>query len=771
MARDSSKAFSLLSSGMRRWVSKQGWQGFRDIQSQAIETLLEDPDHAPNLVISAATSSGKTEAAFMPALSMLQEYYEQNKEDRFCCMLYIAPLKALINDQHRRLTEMARDLNIPVYLWHGDAPQGQKNRMLKEHDGVIMITPESLESFLMNRGEWCSSYMTPKIMIVDEFHAFLGEGRGKQLLSLMSRIDMINKMAGKSPAIRIGLSATLSQLPLVASILSPDARCEVIDGTAAGSDEMDIQVLCFDPPRKREGQSGGVPKEDDVAIGREIIEQSVGEKTLTFATSRMQVETIASTINSICQAEKIPSEAFPHHGSLAKDIREELEHRLVSTDKPTMAIATVTLELGIDIGDIYKVFQVGSTNSVASLRQRVGRSGRRDGHKRVCCLVTSAKTPMEMEEELATTIVEIELMNAGWFEPPNAKRRDVSVLVSEILSVIKQYGSAYTHELCSLLVDQGAFRNVPHDLFELVVDDMLAAEFLEEDADGQLLLGQAGEREVDDWHFYAVFQSEDAFKVVSGQKAIGEITPPSTALLPLSLGGMFMLGGRYWQVIPPIDMRNRVIRVKQVQTKSKFLIPTSKGAGDVCGAVKRARIRLLAGEDDTFVPTYLDEKGCELLANARDFAEIHHLNKLGLSIYDAGEKGHETESEVIRRAAAGYTPDALVRVDPPVDTAALAALIKALEYAGMDPGGLANIPLWRLKELVDAVIADWGAIVANKENLIDNAMLEDIRNSEKYNPMLSGETLRYAYVDERIDLDGARKWLDAFCRFYDQVVA
>ena len=767
---DSGSAFNLLSAGMRQWVARQGWPGFRDIQAQAIEKLLSDDSKTPpNLVISAPTGQGKTEAAFIPALSILQSYYEQNKEDRFCCMLYVAPLKALINDQYRRLSDMAKDLNIPVYLWHGDAPQGQKNRMLKEHDGIIMITPESLESFLMNRGEWCNAYMTPKIIIIDEFHAFLGEGRGKQLLSLLSRIDMINISNGQEPAIRIGLSATLSQLDLVGSILSPDAPFEIVDGTGGGNDEMDIEVLTFDPPVKHSGQTY-TPKEDDTEIGCEIIRQSIGEKTLTFAGSRMQVETIASTINSICKANNIESEAFPHHGSLAKDIREELEQRLVSTDKPTMAVATVTLELGIDIGDIYKVFQVGTTNSVASLRQRVGRSGRRDGHKRVCCLVTTGKTPMEMEEDLATTIVEIELMNAGWFEPPNAKHKDVSVLVSEILSVVRQYGSAYSEELYAFLVQRGAFRNIEEDLFTMVIDNMVAADFLEYTPDKQLMIGGVGEAETNDWHFYAVFQSEDAFKVVSGQKTIGEITPPSTALLPLSLGGMFMLGGRYWQVIPPINMKGRVINVKQVNVKSKFLIPTSRGAGDVCGAIKRARIRLLSGDDSDFVPYYLDDYGKEKLEAARKFAQAHHLNGLGLSIYDAGEKGSETDSEVARRAAEGYHDNALVRVDPPVDVAAYNAIVKTLEAAGMEPGGLENIPIWRLKELIDTVIADWGAIEANKENLIDDAMLDDIKNSEKYNPMLTNEVLRYAYIDERIDLAGARKWFDAFERFYTKVI-
>lgn len=765
------EAFALLDRNMKQWVSEQGWGGFREIQRKTISTLLQNCDvnerDIPNLVVSAGTASGKTEAAFIPALSILARYREEHKNERFCQMLYVAPLKALINDQYRRLCEMSAKsgLNIPVYLWHGDAPQGQKNTMMKDHDGIIMITPESLESFLMNRGEWCANYMTPLVVVIDEFHAFLGAGRGKQMLSLLSRIDMLNRAQGKAPATRIALSATLSKLELVGKILSPDAPFAVIDGTQAGSDEMDIAVKTFAPPVPRAGQKTA-PKEDSIAIATEIIENSIGAKTLTFATSRMQVETIAATINDVCKKNEIKSQAFPHHGSLSKETRESLEKRLVGTDLPTMAVATQTLELGIDIGDIDTVFQAGTTNSVASLRQRVGRSGRRDGVKRFQCLVTSTKgKPEKMEEDLLCTLAEIELMRAGWFEPPNAKQRNVSVLVSEILSVLKQYGSAYEDELYALLAVNGAFRNVPRDLFSMVVRDMLNADFLEQMNGDELVIGLAGEREINDWHFYATFQDDEAFTVRAAGKLIGEIIPPETSLMQLANGGTFMLAGRYWRVIPPIDMRAKTINVQRVSTKAKFLIPTSRGCGGTGGVVKRQMISMLSGNLADAEFPYLDEYGQERLAAAREYAETHKLNGLGVSIYDGGEKGSETDSEARERAAQGFNENALLHIAPPVDAAALDAIVKALEAAGMEPGGLNNIPMWRMCELVDAVLDNWNVLAEGKEELLDVTMLEDIRNSEKYNGILHNETLRYAYVDEKMDLDGAKRWFEAFRRF------
>lgn len=764
---NSNNAYSMLSSGMRQWVAEQGWTGFRNVQAQAIETLLgvADGGTPPNIVVSGPTAVGKTEAAFLPALSIIEEYRNEHPNERFCYMIWCAPLKALLNSSHTRLSAVGREIDLPVYLWHGDAPQGQKKEMLREHDGIILITPESLESFLVNRGEWCVDYMTPLVVVVDEYHSFLGEGRGKQMLSLLDRIDVINAQNGKPPAIRIGLSATLSQLDLAASILSPRAPYAVIDGTKTSGDVLDIEVKTFDSPMRREGQKN-VPKEDVISIGNEIIAGSVGEKTLTFATSRGQVESIASAINDICKEKNIKSEAFPHHGSLAKELREELEHRLVSSDEPTMAVATITLELGIDIGDIYKVFQVGAPNSVASLRQRIGRSGRRDGHKRCECLITASAKPQDMNMDLVNIIAEIELMNAGWYEPPQNKRRDISVLVSETLSAIKQYGSAYEEDLYNLLVTRGAFMNVPRDLFGMVIADMVSADFLEKTSEGLLILGLAGEREVESWEFYATFCSEQQYVVKSGGKTIGEITPPDTSLRMLNQGGIFMLGGRYWQVQPPVDMNSKIINVKQTSTKGKFLVPTSRGAGNVGGRIKKTAIKLLSGDLSDYVPDYIDEYSRECLEEAREYARTHKLNGLGISIYDGGEEGSETDSEVAARARLGYNDQALLTIAPPVDMGACNAIVKVLEFAGLeDPGGLENIPQWRMNELVEAALRTWDEIQANKENLIDKTMLDDIAGCEKYNWIFSDETLRYAYVDERIELDAAKKWFEAYQRF------
>lgn len=705
-----------------------------------------------------------TEAAFLPALTMVQRQMEASDEN-FVYMLYVAPLKALINDQYRRLTEMAEPCGVPVYMWHGDAPQGQKAQLMREHCGVLMTTPESLESFLMNRGEWCARNLTPIVTVVDEFHAFLGAGRGRQLLSLLDRIDAMCASAGRGAPVRIGLSATLSQLDKVGRTLSPRRPVAIIDGTQEGKDDSFLAISTFQGCEDPEDGRNAIPPL--VAMADMVIDDSGGHKTLTFAKSRKDVETMSATINDRCKARGIRSQAFPHHGSLSKETREALEHRLVSTDKPTMAVATVTLELGIDIGDIYEVFQVGAPNSVASLRQRMGRSGRRGGDRRMRCMATLSSSPEQMQPDLTTLIAEVELMEAGWFEPPASTRHDVSVLISEILSVLRQYGTAYPDELHALLCEHGGFPDVTEELFHAVLDDMEESRLVMFSADGTCLIAEEGEREIGDWHFYATFQSEESFSVKAGAKTIGEITPPSTSLARLVGGGVFMLAGRYWEV-QDIDMRNKSIAVKQTRQKAEFLVPTSRGGGDVSGMVKRKRISLLVGKDSGIVPGYVDEKGLEALAEAREWAKAHRLNALGISIHDGGDQGSETPTEVKARLAKGWVDDADTVCAPPVDAATYDAICKVFEQLGMMPGGLQCLPLYRIHDMCEAALMAQDEIEGRIGTLVDDGMVKELREREKFNHYLSDATLRMAYADEVLDLRGAFRWMAAFERFWER---
>lgn len=777
MSSEDAHAMRLLSYGMQKWVSQQGWDGFRQIQRDAIITLLEGGT-PPNLVISAPTASGKTEAAFMPSLSIADDGIAMDGEERIR-VLYLAPLKALINDQYRRAIDMSQWTSVTAYMWHSDVPARIKNALIREHDGMMLTTPESLESFLMNRGRWCSAYLHPDVIIIDEFHAFLGEGRGKQLMSLISRITRLCEDAGHDAPTRIALSATLSQLDIVADMLDPDRETAIIqaDGT---QDTMDVSVQGIRPLFMN-----GMSTIDYPRIAEEIIQQSDHEKTLSFCRSRSDVELVTSYINARLDqmrddgtlGKDDPIAAMPHHGQLSKQTREELEHRLVATEKPTMAIATQTLELGIDIGDIARVFQVRNASSVSSLRQRLGRSGRRDGVKRLAVLAPlSDDVAKDMQYDLVTSISEIELMRNGWFEPPEARRTDVSVLVSETLSALKQYGSAYQDELYALLCSGGAFRNVSEELYDHVIGDMLASTLISMHTGGELLIGEKGEALMNDWHFYAVFQDTEGYTVSASGKTIGTITPSAEALMGLACGMCFQLGGKKWQPLPNgMDMSTHTIRVRPSMTGS-VLMNVGSGGPSTCGRILRTNISLLTGKASGYVPRYVDDAGLEALGQARDYAKSVRLNPLGLSIVIPKDTHSDVDVMAIRQR--GYVDEAVVRVAPPVDDAtlnAIMALVRTVE--DKDPtydrrgnrihASFDNISLPELAWLIGESLADADEYIGNEGTLIGDTLLADIRSREKHNMYLSDDTLRLAYGAESMDILGAVKWMRSFMRFYD----
>lgn len=777
MSSEDAYAMRLLSYGMQRWVSQQGWNGFRAIQRDSIITLLEG-DTPPNLVISAPTASGKTEAALMPALSIADDGIVQDGEERIR-VLYLAPLKALINDQYRRAEDMAQWTSVSAYMWHTDVPARIKNALIREHDGMMLTTPESLESFLMNRGRWCSAYLLPDVIVIDEFHAFLGEGRGKQLMSLISRVTRLCEDAGHDAPTRIALSATLSELDVVADMLDPDRETAIIQSDGM-QEATDISVLGMPPL-----MIDGIATIDYPGIAGRIIEQSDHDKTLSFCRSRSDVELVTGYINARLDQMRAqgqignddPIAAMPHHGQLSKQTREELEHRLVATEKPTMAIATQTLELGIDIGDIARVFQVRNASSVSSLRQRLGRSGRRDGIKRLTVLAPlSDDVSKDMQYDLVTSISEIELMRRGWFEPPEARRTDVSVLVSETLSALKQYGSAYQDELYALLCSGGAFRNVSEELYDMVIGDMLSSALVSMHTDGELLIGSKGESLMDDWHFYAVFQDTEGYTVTAGTKIIGTITPSAEALMGLACGMCFQLGGKKWQPLPGgLDTSKHALRVRPSKTGS-VLMNVGSGGPSTCGRILRTNISLLTGKASGYVPKYADATALEALEQARKHAMSVRLNPLGLSIVIPKDTHSDVDVEAIRQR--GYVDDANVHVAPPVDDAtlnAIMALVRTVEdkeptydrRGNMIHASFENISLPDLSELVDESLAIADDYIGNEGALIEDTLLSDIRSREKNNMFLSDDTLRMAYGAESMDIRGAVKWMQSFTRFYD----
>ena len=350
----------------------------RDIQEISIPTLVEGKK---DLIIAAATASGKTEAAFLPIVSNLA--WAEMKPGEGFGALYISPLRALINDQFNRMESLCDDLDIPVVKWHGDASASAKANARKKPQGIVLITPESLEALLMLRGVEGSRYFSKlHYIVVDELHAFIDSPRGKQMQSLLHRIE---KMAGRRIP-RIGLSATLADMSSASMFLRPldGENVEILQSGSTGQ-ELKLQVRGIIQPLKKtkdeiaEEKNHEEEKNTLSMICDHLYSTLRGSRNLIFAGSRQRVELVSAKLNDLCAKNVVPNEFFAHHGSLSKAYREDAEQRMKEDKLPTSIVCTTTLELGIDIGNITSVAQIGPGHTVSGMRQRLGRSGRRAG--------------------------------------------------------------------------------------------------------------------------------------------------------------------------------------------------------------------------------------------------------------------------------------------------------------------------------------------------------------------------------------------------------
>ena len=213
----SKSAFERYAPFIQEYIYRKKWTELREVQVEACEAIMDTDNH---VIIASGTASGKTEAAFFPILTLLEE-----KPASSIGVMYIGPLKALINDQFERLDELLREHDIPVWPWHGDISPSVKKKALKTAQGILQITPESLEAMLMRHpGDAGRLFSDLRFIVIDEIHALMGEDRGLQLLCLLSRLE---KLTGCSPR-RIGLSATLNDYQPAMNYLSSGSIAETI---------------------------------------------------------------------------------------------------------------------------------------------------------------------------------------------------------------------------------------------------------------------------------------------------------------------------------------------------------------------------------------------------------------------------------------------------------------------------------------------------------------------------------------------------------------
>jgi ATP-dependent Lhr-like helicase len=522
----------LLSEPIRRYIRDQRWESLRPIQKHAIKHIIESDN---NIILSSRTASGKTEAAFLPMLSKI-DYHLQGVK-----ILYISPLIALINDQFSRVEELCDYLDLPVTKWHGEAKRSAKEGLLKNPDGVVLITPESIEAMLVNAPQNAVKlFSNLQFLVIDEIHSFIGTDRGMQLASLISRLGQMKKGNFRV----IGLSATIGSVHEAKKLTGDIERTTVL------RDKSPKEMMVAFKYYKMDGAD--LP----IDLLKDLYLEVKDSKVLIFPNSRGRAEEVAVKLKKISDRVKGHSYYFSHHSSIDRELREYIEHFAKNNKRfPFTISCTSTLELGIDIGCVEKVVQIDAAHSISSLIQRVGRSGRRDGEK--SSLVFYATNQWSLLQSLACLL----LYREEFIEPVTSSLKPYDILVHQILSIIKQYNGRTVLQIKGHICGNFAFIQIAEAEIDAILAILVQKQQLEL-IGGELIIGIEGERTVNTKDFYSVFKSDPSFKIIHHDKTVGELPLMSA----LEADENILLAAKIWKIVE-IDYKAKKI----------FVIPAKDG--------------------------------------------------------------------------------------------------------------------------------------------------------------------------------------------------
>lgn len=610
------------------FIYQNCWENLRAIQVAAGDAIFNTDE---NVLLSASTASGKTEAAFFPILTLFSE-----DMPRSVGAIYIGPLKALINDQFMRLNDLCEEAQIPVWHWHGDVAQSHKNKLLKHPSGILQITPESLEAMLLHKHADISRLFGDlRFIVIDEVHSLMRGDRGGQTLCLMERLS---RMAGVNPR-RIGLSATIGDLQGTGAFLaSGTGRGTVIprieekgvkwrlsmehfyigegkvpEEIAADQQEENEPSADISLPAAEES-SDSAPEDADPGIGY-IFEHTRGKKCLVFVNSREDCEMVTTTLRQYCEARHEPDRFMIHHGNLSASYRETAESVMKDEEQFQTTVTTATLELGIDIGRLERAFQIDAPFTVSSFLQRMGRTGRRDLPPEMWFVMREempearAMLPAIIPWSLLQGIALVQLyIEERFVEPPKLDRLPYSLLYHQTMSTLASCGEMTPAALASRVLPLSYFYRISQEDYKLMLRHLIQIDHIEQTENGGLIVGITGERITNNFRFYAVFQEDEEYTVRSASEELGTIVKPPPA------GEKIAIAGHVW-VVDEVDHKRHLVYCTQVKGK----IPAYFGQcpGDVHTRVLE-RMREVLAEQKTY--PYLMQHALGRLSEARDTA-------------------------------------------------------------------------------------------------------------------------------------------------------
>lgn len=525
------EAYQLLKREIRKYIFEEGWESLRKIQEASIKQVVKTED---NLILAAPTASGKTEAAFLPAINDIDDWKTGLQ------IVYISPLIALINDQFKRIDNLCKEMDIPVTAWHSESSRSQKEKLLKEPSGILLITPESLEAMLSLRSEEAKIlFAGTKWVIIDEIHSFLSNNRGLQLKSLLERMQ---RYMNANPRF-IGMSATLHRedYSLAKNFFNNGRQTKVL---LDKSKNHLIVTKSYHPKNIR----GNSPK----AL-QEIYGYSQKESMLVFPNSRKQVESLSVALNRLAQKQGSHVRYFAHHSSISKDMRLSAESFAKNSGGQLFSIVcTSTLELGIDIGSVDSIVQYEAPHSVASLSQRLGRSGRQTGENILHFIATD-------DWSLLQGLASISLYQEGKLDRVDKIYKPYDVLAHQVLSLLLEKHGMSLERLKNIHREFSSWDDIEDEEYNLLLDYLIKENYIEI-LEEQAIVGIETENLLYKGDFFAHFQIENYFSVYYFQSKIGEIPIDNT----ISKGDNIFLAGQVWSIQSIQEHSRKVIVEKSV---------------------------------------------------------------------------------------------------------------------------------------------------------------------------------------------------------------
>lgn len=613
----SDNPFYRLAPFIQEYIYKMGWEELRGVQVKAINAILDTPNH---VLITSATASGKTEAAFLPILTDLDAHPSST-----IGVMYIGPLKALINDQFQRLRGLLEETQIPVQSWHGDIDQASKQHFIKQASGVLQITPESLEAMLIKRhSDLRRLFGDLRYVVIDEAHAFIDSERGRQVICQLQRLSRYQDHTAR----RIGLSATIGDPQLAADWLSGGSNLpvEIVDDLA-GKRMIELGLEHFidyrDLLRKLDHPETQPERLQELRQKQQEFYDHIYElvnhetKTLVFANSRQGTEEIGLQLRTNAERSGTPDIYHVHHGAISAPLREAAEDAMRDSALPATTIATLTLELGIDIGHLDQVLQVGAPNTVSSFLQRLGRSGRRANHPSRMFFYSReyAGEPYpslgkQIPWDMLQTIAIIQLyLEEKWIEPPTQKHLPLSLLYHQTMSIIAALNELKAPDLAERVLTLAPFKEVTSDQFRALLQYLLEIRHLEKTEINTLILGVEGAKIVGNYWFYATFQAEEMYQVRERAREIGFVQTSAEQ------GDFIRLAGYIWQVLE-VNTDKRILFVERARGRAET---AWNGSGRCLHGRIVNRVRRVLAESEIY--PYLHERARVRLSEARTLAQ------------------------------------------------------------------------------------------------------------------------------------------------------